>query len=121
MGLKAGARVGDGTNLDPSILARASMLVTMGPRNKASQEVLNKRKEAPYKGWQFTHWPWETLRVLGEIRREGRKKYRVPELSNDQLLLLGWTSEELANGDHTSMNVEGKSKTNPNKKFCSLS
>ena len=101
-----GARVGDGSDLDPSTLARASMCVTMGPRDKASQEVITKRKESPYKGWHFTHWPWEAPRVFGGVRGEGKQKYRVPELSTDQLQLLGWTSEELANGDHTNMKVE---------------
>ena len=111
-----GAKVGspcsdeEGHNLDPATLARASMCVTMGPRDKASTEVLTKRKQSVHKGWHFTHWPWETPRIFGEVRGQGKQKYRVPELSSDQLKLLGWTSEELANGDHTSMEVEDSSK-----------
>ena len=55
-----GAKVGsnyfsDGEGVDPAILARASMLVTMGPRDKASREVLTKRKQSVHKGWHFTH------------------------------------------------------------------
>ena len=111
-GAKAESNCSDeeGHNLDPATLARASMCVTMGPRGKAGTEVLNKRKQSLHKGWHFTHWPWETPGTFGEVRGQDKQKYRVPELSTDQLKLLGWTSEELANGDHTSMEVEHSSK-----------
>merc|ERR1712029_763230 len=66
--------------------------------------------QSVHKGWHFTHWPWETPRTFGEVRGQDKQKYRVPELSTDQLKLLGWTSEELANGDHTGMKVEDSSK-----------
>ena len=110
-----GAKVGsnyfsDGEGVDSAILARTSMCVTMGPRDKASSEVLTKRKQSVHKGWHFTHWPWETPRTFGEVRGQDKQKYRVPELSTDQLKLLGWTSQELANGDHTGMKVEDSSK-----------
>ena len=111
-GAKAESNCSDeeGHNLDTATLARASMCVTMGPRDKASTEVLTKRKQSLHKGWHFTHWPWETPGTFGEVRGQDKQKYRVPELSTDQLKLLGWTSEELANGDHTSMEVEDSSK-----------
>ena len=90
-----GAKVGsnyfsDGEGVDPAILARASMLVTMGPRDKASREVLTKRKNAVTEGWAFSHWPWEARGSTGQISAKDKAKYRAPQLSEDQMKLVGW-------------------------------
>ena len=85
-GAKVGSNCSDdeeGHYLDPATLARASLCVTMGPRDMASKEVLTKRKQSLHKGWHFTHWPWETPGTFGEVRGQDKQKYRVPELSTD--------------------------------------
>ena len=67
---------------DHGELARASLCVCMGPRSKASDEVLEKRREALGQGWCFSHWPWEA-RVKCEGVTES-SKYHHPDLSEEQ-------------------------------------
>ena len=81
-----------GTGIDDvssSTLARASMCVTMGPRDRASNEVLTRRKNAVTEGWTFSHWPWEARGDLGQISAEETVKYRATQLSEDQMELVG--------------------------------
>ena len=83
--------VGPGMDdLISSTLARASMCVSMGPRDKASREVLTKRKNAVTEGWAFSHWPWEARGSAGQDSAEDEAKYRAPQLSEDQMKLVGW-------------------------------
>ena len=75
-------RVGKGREKEE--LARASLCVCMGPRERASEEVLNRRKEAPEQGWSFSHWPWEARGTLGQVSSSRNK----PQLTPDQLKLV---------------------------------
>ena len=59
----------------------------MGPREKASEKVLAKRKEALAKGWCFTHWPWEANGTYGEVSASN-EKYQHPPLTEDQWKLV---------------------------------
>ena len=61
--------------------------MSMGPREKASQEVLAKRKEALAKGWSFSHWPWEANGTWGEVSATN-EKYKAPSLTEDQWKLI---------------------------------
>ena len=84
-------KVGPGIDdVNPSTLARASMCVTMGPRDKASREVLTRRKNAVTEGWAFSHWPWEARGTAGQVSAEERAIYPAPRLSEDQMKLVGW-------------------------------
>ena len=84
-------KVGPGIDdVNPSTLARASMCVTMGPRDKASREVLTRRKNAVTEGWTFSHWPWEARGTAGQVSAEERAIYPAPQLSEDQMKLVGW-------------------------------
>ena len=76
-------RVGDG---DPEELARASLCVCMGPRDRASSEVLQKRREALKEGWSFSHWPWEARYMNGQVSVTSR--YQQPTLTQDQWRLV---------------------------------
>ena len=75
-------RVGKGREKEE--LARASLCVCMGPRERASEDVLNRRKEAPEQGWSFSHWPWEARGTLGQVSSSRNK----PQLTPDQLKLV---------------------------------
>ena len=84
-------KVGPGIDeVNPTTLARASMCVTMGPRDRASREVLTRRKNAVTEGWTFSHWPWEARGSLGQVSAETADKYRAPQLTEDQMKLVGW-------------------------------
>ena len=86
-------RAGPGTDLDSETLARASMCVTMGPRDRASREVMTRRRNAVTEGWAFSHWPWEARGSTGQVSEEHRARYRAPQLSEDQMKILGWNVE----------------------------
>ena len=61
-------------------LARASLCVCMGPRSRASTEVLERRRQALTEGWCFSHWPWEaTVKSVGDVTG-----YYHPNLSEEQ-------------------------------------
>ena len=51
--------VGPGTSTTPGHLARASLCVCFGPRDKADPAVLAVRQTAITEGWGFSHWPWK--------------------------------------------------------------
>ena len=67
---------------DHGELARASLCVCMGPRSKASDEVLEKRREALGEGWCFSHWPWEARVKCDGVTESS--KYHHPKLSEEQ-------------------------------------
>ena len=75
-------RVGDGRGAGE--LARALLSVCMGPRVRASEEVLNRRKEALQQGWSFSHWPWEARGTLGHVIQVKN----MPALSPEQCQLV---------------------------------
>ena len=77
-------RVGDGGHQEE--LARASLCVCMGPRDRANQEVLDKRREALKEGWSFSHWPWEARYMNGQV--SDTSKYQIPTLNEDQWKLV---------------------------------
>ena len=84
-------KVGPGIDeVNHTTLARASMCVTMGPRDRASNEVLTRRKNAVTEGWTFSHWPWEARGSLGQVSAETADKDRAPQLTEDQMKLVGW-------------------------------
>jgi len=69
---------------DPSELARGSLCVCMGPRERASQEVLQKRREALDEGWGFSHWPWEARGNMGAVSEPNKARYHHPNLTEEQ-------------------------------------
>ena len=83
-----GGWVGPGSGVEPGALARASLCVCMGPREKATEETLLKRKEALHQGWAFSHLPWEATGTKGQVYEDKRDKYVTPELSSEQLALV---------------------------------
>ena len=70
-------RVGDGRGAGE--LAGASLSVCMGPRARASEEVLNRRREALQQGWSFSHWPWEARGTLGQVTKDKNMTALAPE------------------------------------------
>ena len=76
-------RVGLGKEVDE--LSRASLCVCMGPRERATKEVLKKRKEAIIQGWSFSHWPWEARGTLGQVTQNSSLHC---ELSQEQWQLV---------------------------------
>ena len=80
-------RVGEGRGVTED-LARASLCVCMGPRERATREVIARRRNAVVEGWCFNHWPWEAAGTRGRINPRYRDKYRVPVLNQDMIDLL---------------------------------
>ena len=80
-------RVGDGKNVIGN-LARASMCLCMGPRERAPKEVIARRRNAVVEGWCFNHWPWEAAGTKGKMSGVRREKYAVPVLATEQINLL---------------------------------
>ena len=74
-------RVGEGSSMTDD-LSRASLCVCMGPRERATDDVLSRRKEAVEQGWSFSHWPWEARGTLGQ------GSFKQPELSLEQRQLV---------------------------------
>ena len=80
-------QVGDGRDVTEK-LARASMCVCMGPRDKAAREVIARRRNAIVEGRCFNNWPWEAAGTKGKLSRGRRENYPVPVLTQDQIGLL---------------------------------
>eukprot|EP00092_Neocalanus_flemingeri_P006691 GFUD01007227.1.p1 GENE.GFUD01007227.1~~GFUD01007227.1.p1 ORF type:complete len:316 (-),score=94.54 GFUD01007227.1:19-966(-) len=80
-------RVGDGGDVLGE-LARASLCVCMGPRERAAREVIARRRNAVVEGWCFSHWPWEAAGTRGKVASGRREKYKLPDLTEDQIKLL---------------------------------
>jgi len=80
-----GGLVGTGevTPETPSQIARMSQTVCMLPRDRATANVLAKRKVGFTNGHGFTHWPNEI-----RITSQARASYKPIELTPEQALLL---------------------------------
>jgi len=79
--------VGEGSTMIRD-LSRASLCVCMGPRERATEDVISKRKEAVKQGWCFSHWPWEAKGTKGQVKGESKEKYDHLHLSLDQTKLV---------------------------------
>ena len=71
-------------------LAWASMCVCMGPRDRATREVISRRRNAIVEGWRFNNWPWEAAGTKVKVSSGRREKYPVPALTQEQIQLI-WT------------------------------
>jgi len=81
-----GGVLGSGKNRDDDKVAqlcRMSMTVCMVPKERASPEILEARREGFHKGYGFTHWPDEI-----NISSYGSPGYTPIELTPEQLELL---------------------------------
>lgn len=83
-----GGLVGTGKSDDPTELARLSVTVSMTPRTRASDLVLQRRQEAFRKGESFNHVPHESGTSSGTVRAPVRRGFRPPTLTDAQLALL---------------------------------
>ena len=81
--------VGPGRAQNPAgRLARASLCVCMGPRDKASPEVLRAREAAVEEGWCYSHWPWQANGTKGQLSQRGRSTFKPVELTEEQKRLI---------------------------------
>ena len=79
--------VGPGRSPAPGELARASLCVCMGPRDKADPAVLAARQAAVTEGWCYSHWPWEARGNKGQLSARGRTTFKL-DLTEDQKHLI---------------------------------
>merc|ERR1712013_133739 len=63
-------------------------MILWRPRERATREVIARRRNAVVEGWCFNHWPWEAAGTRGRINPRYRDKYRVPVLNQDMIDLL---------------------------------
>ncbi|MBT3427823.1 MAG: hypothetical protein HOL98_04895 [Gammaproteobacteria bacterium] len=93
---------GSGTGLSANELIRAVSLICMMPRSRSNQEVISRRKQAVSKRISTTNWSDRFINAdqFPQITSaENAERFvwpAVPELSNSQLKLVGWTDDELA-------------------------
>eukprot|EP00927_Polykrikos_kofoidii_P041369 TRINITY_DN3527_c0_g2_i1.p1 TRINITY_DN3527_c0_g2~~TRINITY_DN3527_c0_g2_i1.p1 ORF type:complete len:415 (-),score=43.21 TRINITY_DN3527_c0_g2_i1:301-1500(-) len=99
---ESGRRAAD----EPERPSRVAALITMTPRDWATPEVLQLRKEAVCKGVTTTHWPHTYVDSLKhnierwlQLPEDFRSSFRQtigPSLNVDQLRLVGYTEEHIA-------------------------
>ena len=87
-----GGRVGNGhigqADAQPVNLARLSVTVAMVPRERATPEVLEARRQGFMKGRTFNHSPHEAGSSSGTLASRSQKHHSLTELSESQLALL---------------------------------
>ncbi len=87
-----GGLVGSGDNgqinRSPAELARLAVTVSMTPRSRANESVLERRLKGFRKGESFNHVPHEAGTSTGTVRAPVRRDFRPPELTSAQLALL---------------------------------
>eukprot|EP00415_Alexandrium_ostenfeldii_P000961 UN0961 len=69
-------------------LARLSVTVSMTPRSRASDFVLERRRKGFARGESFNHVPHEAGTSSGTVRAPVRRGFRPPALTDAQLALL---------------------------------
>mmetsp|Transcript_32547 Transcript_32547/g.44168 ORF Transcript_32547/g.44168 Transcript_32547/m.44168 type:complete len:327 (+) Transcript_32547:46-1026(+) len=72
----------------PAELARLSATVSMTPRSRASDIVLERRRKGFTRGENFNHVPHEAGTSSGTVRAPVRRGFRPPALTDAQLALL---------------------------------